>query len=457
MTPQPHSLLPARTASLSLLRSVYRLGGPVTVQALLSSMLGFVDTLMVSGLGAAALAGVGIANRLWFVATMALGGIAGATGILVAQYSGAGRAREADGLVRLSLMLGLALTLPISLVLLFGAPALANWLSSDNDVAAQAGRFLLFGAAFLPLASTSATLGAALRGHGDTRTPMWAGMAALALNALLNFLFISGRFGLPAGGVAAAALASTVAKVLEIGILARQMHPVNGETDHLKGLALVLRSALPLAAKEVCWAGGIFASSLVISRMGKRPLAAFNLVAPVEGMLISLFIGCGAATGILLGHALGRHSFDEAYDIAVRLRRTVPFIALQAGFMLAGLTQVLRHSRLLEGWIDPGLHDMALDTLTIMCLGMGARTHNMMASMGILRSGNDVAWLMLVDLCSMWVVNVPMVAFAALVLHWPLPAVAAVMLLEEVLKVAVFRHRIRSGKWMSSVVPAGAP
>lgn len=434
-------------------RALWELGGPVALQAVLGALLIFVDILLVSALGPTAVAGVGLANRLLFVVTMVMAGVASGTGVLVAQYAGAGRRRAIRGPVTASVLFGLLLTLPLCLASLFDTAALARWMSPDAAVAEQAETFLFWAAAYGPLTALSLILGSTARSLGNTRAPMWAGIVALALNTLLNYLFISGRFGLPAFGVAAAGAAIVIARLVEVIWLLWVLKPGRPHLMRGKEARLVLNSALPLMVKEIFWAGGIFASTVIIGQMGAIPLAAFNLITPVEGIMISAFTGCGIASAILLGHALGRRALQQAYDTAGRLRVLVPRWAMILGAVVALLVQLLRHTGWLEGWIDPQLHDPALDALTVLCLAIGARTHNMMVSLGILRSGNDLRWLMWADVCSMWLINIPLVAVAALVLHWPLPAVVAVMMMEEVFKVALFRWRVKSGRWLNTIGP----
>lgn len=434
-------------------RALWSLGGPVALQALLGALLIFVDMLMVSALGPEAVGGVGLANRLLFVVTMVMAGVASGTGVLVAQYAGARRIRAIRGPVTAAIAFGVLLTLPLTLLSWLAPLALARWMTPDAAVASEAASFLLWGASYGPLTAVALILGATARSLGNTRAPMWAGIVALALNTLLNYLFITGRFGLPALGVGAAAAATCTARLVEVIWLLRVLKPGLPQRMRSRETRLVLRTSLPLMVKEIFWAGGIFASTVIVGHMGTVELAAFNLITPVEGIMISAFTGCGVASAILLGHALGRKALDQAYATAGRLRLLVPRWAMLLGAVVAIGVQILRHGAWLQGWIDPRLHDPALDALTVLCLAIGARTHNMMVSLGILRSGGDLRWLMWVDVCSMWLVNIPLVAVAALVLHWPLPAVVAVMMLEEILKVALFRWRVKSGRWLKTINP----
>ena len=469
----PTNSTPTTSASTSavpgsnraMLTSLWRLGWPVLFQSLLAASLGLVDTLMVSSVGPAALAGVGLVSRVLFVLTMVLAGLASGTGAMVAQYVGAGRWRATRGPVTLAVFSGLLLTLPMLLISLTSAATFAGLLTPDRAVSDAATIFLRWGALIAPLCAVTLPLSAALRGRGDTRTPMWAGLAALALNTLLNVLFINGALGLPALGVAAAAASTSAARLLEAAWLLHALAP--GPLRRLsrsirrRDWMHLLQVAAPLMLKEIAWAGGILASTLIVSRMGRLALATFNLVLPFEGVLISVVAAAGVATGIQLGQALGRGDLADAYRSAEQSRRLVSRTASAVGIGFAVLLQLLQLLHLtawLDHWIATPMRSLALDTLTVLSLAFGARAHNTIVSVGILRSGADARWLFWADLCSMWLINVPMVAFAALYLRWPLPAVVGVMLLEEILKVPVFRWRVRSGRWLHRIgVPVATP
>lgn len=433
----------------------WRLGAPVSLQSLLAAGAGLLDTIMVASVGTDALGGVGLISRVLFVMNMVLVGLASGVGVLVAQSIGAGRTRATRGPIVMAIGIGVILTLPIALVSLFLPAYLGQLLSPDAGVADAAARFLFWSAAYAPLSAVSMVLSAVLRSHGNTRRPMWAGVLGLGCNTILNFLFIGGHLGFPAFGVAAAALATSFARLLEIVILLRALRvwhfgSMTGLYRSLrkKDFSRIAHASGTLMLKEIAWAGGILASAVIVSHMGANALAAYNLVLPVEGLLVSLIGGCGVAAGIVLGQAIGAKQFESAIRVAERMRHLVAKWGAFLGVACALLVQLVCWSGLMRPILDASIHDQALHALSMSLLAFGARAHNGMVSLGILRSGNDGRWLMWVDMVSMWLINVPMVIVVALVWHWSLPAVVAVMTLEEILKVALFRWRVRSGRWI---------
>lgn len=433
--------------------ALWALAWPVALQSLITSALGFIDTLMVSGLGPAALAGVGLVGRLFFMVTLLLVGLSSAVGAIAAVEVGAGRAGAARTVGWLGGVAGVLLMLPLALFSLLGAGLLAGWMAPEQAVADAAAEFLRWSCLYAPLTVLTLVQAACLRAAGNTRAPLIAGGVSLVINTMLNFLFIHGAFGLPALGIVAAALATTFARVVEAMLLWRALTALNGpgaeaERDWRGPLARKLgRMSLPLMGKELAWSSGTFAAAVLIAQLGTLPLAAFNLVSPVEGILNCLVHGLAVACGILLGHALGRGEGDLAQSLARGVLIRVSLWAALAGLVTAGLVLALQMSGVLRPWLPGELHDLTLTALAITCAMYGARAHNTVVSVGILRAGGDVTWLMWVDLASMWLINVPLIACAVLIWHWPLAWVIALMLGEEVLKVLVFHARVASGRW----------
>ncbi len=94
---------------------VLRLAWPVIGQNLLETMLGIIDTLLVAGLGAAAIAGVGTALQIMFFILAALAALAVGSSVLVAQAVGASGTGRASQLARQSLLWSIMLSVPLAL------------------------------------------------------------------------------------------------------------------------------------------------------------------------------------------------------------------------------------------------------------------------------------------------------------------------------------------------------
>src|SRR6188508_2193574 len=99
----------------TLRRRVWGLAAPVIGENLLETMLGIVDTLLVAGLGAVAIAGVGGALQVMFLLIAALSALAVGSSVQVAQSIGAGNSRRASQLARQSLLWSGIVSVPLAL------------------------------------------------------------------------------------------------------------------------------------------------------------------------------------------------------------------------------------------------------------------------------------------------------------------------------------------------------
>src|SRR5262245_11694611 len=153
-------------------RRVLGLAGPVIGENLLETMLGIVDTLLVAGLGAAAIAGVGGALQVMFLLIAALSALAVGSSVLVAQAIGAGNPRRASQLARQSLLWSGILSVPLAIGGLLASGPIVAMFGMEPEVAQIATSYLQVTMGTVVVLVALLIGGGALRGAGDSRTPM---------------------------------------------------------------------------------------------------------------------------------------------------------------------------------------------------------------------------------------------------------------------------------------------
>ncbi|MDP9362622.1 MAG: MATE family efflux transporter, partial [Chloroflexota bacterium] len=181
-------------------RRVLRLALPIAGENLLQTAVGAVDTFLVAGLGAAAVAGVGTGFEITFFIIAILSAIDIGATVLVSQAIGRGDRDRANRLARQAIVWGLILAVPVSVGIFLAAPAIIGLFGTAPDVAAAATTYLEIIAATSVALFLSFVCGAVLRGAGDGRTPLAAATLANLVNVAVAYALIQGRFGLPALG-----------------------------------------------------------------------------------------------------------------------------------------------------------------------------------------------------------------------------------------------------------------
>ncbi len=198
---------------------VNRLAWPVIAENLLQTLLGVVDMMMVSQLGAAAVAGVGAANQVIWVINSALGAVTVGTTVLIAHSIGAGNPAQANRVLKQSVILALIIAVILGVLGYFYSDELIYLLGAEPDLAEAGAVYLriVMEMGFFMIAMF--VIGAALRGAGDTQTPMRVTAFINVVHVVIAYGLIFGHFGLPRLGVAGSAWAASLSRLVGTAIM----------------------------------------------------------------------------------------------------------------------------------------------------------------------------------------------------------------------------------------------
>lgn len=180
-----------------LRRRVLGLAWPVIGENLLETLLGIVDTLLVAGLGAAAIAGVGSGLQVMFFVLAALAALSIGSSVLVAQSYGAKDLRHAGELGRQSLLWSLILSMPLAIAGLLLAGPIIRLFGVEPEVARIGADYLRVSMGTVVVLVALFIGGGVLRGAGDSRTPMVVTAIANVINVVLAYGLIYGHLGMP--------------------------------------------------------------------------------------------------------------------------------------------------------------------------------------------------------------------------------------------------------------------
>jgi putative MATE family efflux protein len=301
-------------------RRVLGLAWPVIGENFLETLLGFVDTLLVAGIGTAAIAGVGTALQVMFFLIAALSALSVGSAVLVAQAVGAGDTARAGKLARQSLIWSAIVSIPLAIGgLLFSAPVIGLF-GVEPDVARVATDYMHVTMGTVVVIVALFIGSGALRGAGDSRTPMVVTAIANVINVVLAYGLIYGNFGLPALGAVGSAWATFLARALALGLLVRALwRGSNGVSIKAAGRWLpdlrvarqVLRIGVPAALEQVLVSGAFLALSVVVAHLGTSVLAAHRVTFQVLSLSFLPGIGFAIAATALVGQSVGAGRLHE--------------------------------------------------------------------------------------------------------------------------------------------------
>jgi putative MATE family efflux protein len=429
---------------------------PIALQSLVMSSLNMVAVMMIGQLGETSVAAVGLANQVWFLLSLVVFGVVSGAAMFVAQLWGKRDIPNIRRVVGLTVKLGLVAALVFWALAMFFPQAVLRLYTEDAAVIALGGQYLrLFSWSYAFFAVTSA-YAFALRSTGNVRLPLVISTGALVFNILLAYALIFGvrTLGLPALGINGAALAGLAARVLEFAamlffVYRDRSSPVAASLRDLveldfKFMGSVLRPVLPVIINEFLWSMGVTTYSAIYAHIGTGAIAAINIVATIDQLAFVVFIGVGNATAILVGNLIGQGDKEKAFRYAGRsLSLQIVGGALMGVLVYAFAGGIFRVYK-----VSPEVIADSIRILTVLALGMWVRAGNHVIVIGILRSGGDTRFSLVLDGLIIWIVGVPFTAAGAFLLHLPVQLVYALTLSEETTKFFVGLWRYFSRKWM---------
>ena len=428
---------------------------PFMLQNLIGSSVNLLDNLMVGQLGDAAIAGVAAANRYTMIAMFALFGIGGAASIFIGQYFGAKDAEHVKQSFRFALIAGYGIVIPFLLVGFLFPTQILTLFSKDPDVIRLGSAYLLIALwTYIPM-TFAMTVGNAMRSIGETKIPLYASVAAILTNGILNYAFIFGHFGFPAMGVQGAALATIIARALEVVILAfvLALRPFMFSTKvtqlfHISKrlLKAITLKAIPLTANEIFWSSGMALLFLFYSTRGKEVMAGMSISSTVADLFFTLFGGMTVATTVVISQALGANRIDEARRDAYRLLHFSQVLAVFMGILLFSLSFVI--PRFYE--VTETSRTTAETFLRVMGFMFWIYMSNAQCFF-ILRAGGDTKSTLMMDSVFMWVVNLPVVAAVTYFTNWNVFAIYLVGQSTDLIKFVFAYSLLKKEKWAKNL------
>ncbi len=305
---------PTVDPTVSIEKRVLALAWPVIGENFLETLLGIVDTWLVSSLGAVALAGVGAAIQFMFFIISAMSAISVGSSVLVAQAVGARNLERAGALAKQSLVWSLILSIPLSLIGFFNAHWLVGLFGMEPAVNVIGAEYLQVTMGTVVVLVMLIIGGGVLRGAGDSRTPMLVTALANVINVVLAYVLIYGEFGFPEMGAVGSAWATFIARFIALLLLlaalwqGRNNVTIRGSGNWLPDWSIarqLLKIGVPAAVEQVAMSSAFLMMTTVISHLGTLELAAQRVA--MNAMSLSFLPGFGfsiAATA-LVGQSVG--------------------------------------------------------------------------------------------------------------------------------------------------------
>lgn len=438
---------------------------PIVIQNAISNFVNMLDNIMVGQVGTEQMSGVAIVNQLIFVYNLAIFGAISGPGIFTAQYVGQKNDKGVRYTVRFKLILSVIISLAsIILFTLFDNTLIGLFLHDNGDgldLMATLGyaksylKVMLVG--LLPFALTNSYAGT-LRESGETKVPMYAGLTAVFVNLVLNYILIFGKLGIPAMGVVGAAVATVISRYVELLIVVVWTHTHKERAPFAVGLYQgffipgdlcwkIIKTGSPLFFNEFLWSLGMSAITQCYSTRGLQVIAAFNISNTISNLFNVVLISMGNVVAIIIGQILGSGDTKEVVDTD----RKLITLAVLASAAMAALLMILAP-------LFPKFYNTTDDirNLSVRLMRTVAIFFPMHAFLNAayftLRSGGKTFITFLFDSAFLWVISWPVAYVLSRFTVITIIPLYAIVLSVEVIKVVLGAILLKKRIWIQDLV-----
>lgn len=432
-------------------KTILTLAWPVVAELFLQTLTQMVDMAMVARLGSAAVAAVGLSSQPLFVAFGIFIGIGTGTTALIARYVGAREDSKVEEVVRQSFWIAIVVAALVAASALTFPRQIVSMMGAEPAVVPVGVSYLQWLAPGYVLMLWSMVMTSALRGAGDTRTPMKVNILINLINVVGNYALIYGKFGFPALGVAGAAIATslsrTVGGFIYLAVLVRGRGPVRLNLARLYRINLavigrILGIGIPTALERVILSFGLIFYMRIVASLGTVAFAAHTIAVNAESISYMPAMGFATAATTLVGQNLGAKNPDAAARSgweSARIGGTVMGIMGLIFFLVPTLFMQLYTTE--ADVIRLGSTSLRIIALAQIPMGVAFIVG------GALRGAGDTRPMMYITGFCVWVVRLGLTYIFVLNLGLGLVGAWLAMALDWFGRGLFAAWRFRSGKW----------
>lgn len=424
---------------------------PLFVESVLFSLLGSVDIIMLGKYSDNAVAAVGVTNQVIWMLNLLFGIITAGTSILIAQYLGAkSNKKTIIQVAGISVGFNTIIGIVISILMFIGGSAILKFLNSPPELIELGVQYLDIVGGFIFFQAIIMTFTAILRAHSLTKICMSVTIIMNIVNVVLNYIFIFGKLGFPVMGVAGAALATTLSKVVGVIILGKITFDLLFKKVTLdmfrpfpkEHLLNILKIGVPSAAEQISYNLSQLAITSFINLIGVSSMAAKSYVGTIVCFSYIFASAVGQGGGILIGQFIGNKEENTALKLSIYTIKKAVLVSIIMSCLIAVI------GRRIVGLLTSNeeIISMAVIIFLIEIILEPGRCINIVG-IGGLRAAGDVRFPVYIGIFSMWTFGVGLAYIFGIRLGLGLAGAWIAFAVDEWFRAILVLIRWKNGKW----------
>lgn len=437
-------------------KKVFALVIPMALQNLINTGITTADVVMLGKVGEDVLSGSSLAGQVQFILNLIFFGITSGATVLTAQYWGKNDKRTIEKVLGIALRLSLITGILFTVVTLCFPEQLMGIFTSEQPVIKEGVKYLRIVAWTYLLMSVTMIYLNIMRSVERVIISTVVYLISMMINIVFNAIFIFGLFGMPAMGIEGAALATLIARVVELVIVLVYAKFMNKDVRLRAGDIFAknpmlfkdfLQYSAPVIMNELIWGAGYSANAAIIGHLNSSAVAANSVAQVTRNLATVIGFGVANATSIMLGKVIGEGKTELAEKYSKR------FIKLSVIFGMAGGIVILIARPFVVSFLSVSERSANYMGFMLICMSVYvfAQTINTTLIVGVFRAGGDTKVGLYIDAGTMWGGSILCGAIAAFIFKAPVEVVYMIILADEFIKIPLSFIRYKQKKWLKNV------
>lgn len=438
-------------------KDILKIANPVFIELIMGTLFGMVDMMMLGRYGGpnistASIAAVGITNQLIFIGLSLVQSLNVGATAMVARYMGAKREDRIEAVVKhIIILTQLFLVLPILYLGLMKSQMMMAFFGAEADtigIGMDYFRIVTLGFVFQAF---NFSLFAALRGAGNTKTPMKINVRVNLLNVFGNAILIFGLFGFPALGITGAGISTSLSQVAASILLIIYLLKTKGviklnlktgfkfDKDIIYNLVKI---GIPASLEQIAFRIGILIFAKLIASLGTVAYATHQICINILNLSFTPGQAFGIAGSTLTGRSLGAQEPDLAENYIKESKNIGTVIAVIMGVLFFFFGEYV-----IRLYTDtPEVINQGVRILKLMAFIMPFQTSQLIISGG-LRGAGDTVWTLVSTLIGVVFIRLFLSYYFVLVLGMGLFGAWLSVLIDQLIRWVFIIIRFKTNKW----------
>lgn len=428
----------------------------VILQNVVAYSVNMADNIMLGSYSQSSLSGAATVNQVQFMTQQITLAVGDSLVVLGSQFWGEKKSEPIRKLTGIALIFGFVIGFGVFAWTSLDPAGVLAIFTDDESYIAEGVKYLGLIRFTYPIYVITTVLLSALRSVKTVGIALWVSVSSLILDVGINYVLIFGKFGMPEMGITGAAIGTLAARVTELVTVLVYLVFIDKKlslfTQNIfaftkEQFAKFFRILLPSFVSNFVWSIATPIQTSILGHLSKDAIAANSVSVTMFQYLKIIVIGEASASAVVIGNTIGETK-DEENEKVKEYSRTLQLMYIIFALALGTILFFLRKPYLSLYDLSGAAMEMADDILVLMCFIFVGMAYQMPTSVGIIKGGGDVKYVMFLNLVSTWGIVMPLSFAAAFVWNLPIVWIVALLNSDQIFKCVPIAIHAARNKWI---------